>query len=224
VFLDRRRGLVCVVTDRVRLRPHATLTEQRAALVAQARAAARAGADLLHLRERDLPDRELLEVAREIAEAVAGRGLRVLVNDRADIAMAAAADGVHLRADGIGPAAVRRLAPRMIVGQSAHANAEAAAAVAAGVDFVVFGTLFPTASKPHGHPTVHLETLRAVCASLTVPVLAIGGVNPTNVEAVARVGAAGVAAIGWFATTDDEQMRSAVLAARQPFDTPGALI
>lgn len=224
MFLDRRRGFVCVVTDRFRLRPHATITEQHAALVAQARAAALAGADLLHIRERDLPDRDLLELVREITEAVADRGPRVLVNDRLDIAMAAAADGVHLRADGIGPAAVRRLAPRMIVGQSVHAHAEAGAAAGAGADFVVLGTLFPTASKPHGHPTVGLETLRAIAAGLAVPVLAIGGINQTNVEAVARVGAAGVAAIGWFATTDEEQMRSAVLAARQPFDTPGALI
>jgi thiamine-phosphate pyrophosphorylase len=224
VFLDRRRGVVCVVTDRVRLRPHATATEQLAALAAQARAAARAGADLLHLRERDLPDRDLLALLREIVEAVAGHGLRVLVNDRADIAMAAAADGVHLRADSIGAAAVRRLAPGMIVGQSAHARAEAGAAAAAGADFVVLGTLFPTLSKPHGHPTLGLETLRAIAADLTVPVLAIGGVNQTNIEAVARAGAAGVAAIGWFATTDAGQMQSAVLAARQPFDTPGALI
>jgi thiamine-phosphate pyrophosphorylase len=224
VRLERGRGLVCVVTDRLGLLPDGTTVQQIQALVAQARAAAAAGADLLHVRERDLPDRGLLDVICRITEAVAGTRLRVLVNDRADIAIAAGADGVHLRADGIGPAAVRRLELPLLIGQSVHSSTEAHAAARAGADFVVLGTVFPSASKRQGHPTVGVEGLRQAAADVSVPVLAIGGMGPGNVEAAAAAGAAGVAAIGWFSTIDAEKMRSAVETARRPFDTFRRLI
>jgi thiamine-phosphate pyrophosphorylase len=209
--------MICVITDRRRLCPNGTASEQLHALVEQGIAAARADVDLLQVRERDLADRELFDTVNEILHAVRGSRLRVLVNDRPDIAIGAGAHGVHLRGDGMGTADVRSLGADLLVGRSVHDVEEARRAAAAGAGFVIFGTVFPSGSKAPGHPVAGISALSSVVRACSVPVLAVGGITPDNVRAIATAGVAGVAAIGWLATRDPRSMQSAVDACRKAF-------
>jgi thiamine-phosphate pyrophosphorylase len=148
------------------------LAEQRRALVDQARAAAEAGVELFQVRERDLFDRDLLETVQPIVRAAEGSRLRVLVNDRPDVAIAAGAHGVHLRGDGIPVNDARTLLFNLIVGRSVHDVDEARHAAAAAASFVLFGTVFATASKAPGHPIAGIAALGAVVRACPAPVLA----------------------------------------------------
>jgi thiamine-phosphate pyrophosphorylase len=170
------------------------------ALVATAVSAAARGASVIQLRERDLPDVEILDLARRVIDALAGTGARVLINDRPDIAVAAGAAGVHLRADSVPASRVRAIVPRgFIVGRSVHSLEEIDAAAAdGGCDYLMFGTVFPSAGKPADHPVAGIERLRDACRRSPLPIIAIGGITPDREADVARAGAAGLAAVGWF--------------------------
>ncbi len=183
------------------------------------REAARAGVDLIQIRERSLDDRSLLALVRAAIAAAAGTGARVLVNDRLDVAIAAGAAGVHLRGDSMAAAEARRLAPAgFIVGRSVHGVREAEDAErAGGCDYLVFGTVFESASKPAGHAAAGVDALGRVCAAVSLPVLAIGGVTLANAARVVAAGASGVAAIGLFA--GPEGVGDTVRAVRRLFDT-----
>lgn len=166
-------------------------------LLERIRAAAAAGVDWIQIRERDLCDRDLVALVRVATDVVRGTAARILVNDRVDIALAAGAAGVQLRGDSVDAARVRAVAPRgFLIGCSIHAGADLARA--GGCDFVLFGTVFPSAGKAPGHPTAGVDALRALCAIARVPVVAIGGIDETNAREVAGAGAAGVAAVGMF--------------------------
>jgi thiamine-phosphate diphosphorylase len=170
-------------------------------LVALATRASAAGIDIIQIREPRLPDDALLAVARRIAGAVDRSRTAVLVNDRTDVAMAAAADGVHLRASAMSAARVRALAPGgFLIGRSVHSVEEARAVDAEGAaDYLIFGTVFPSASKPAEHQVAGVDALRRVCSVVRLPVLAIGGMTENRAGEVAAAGAAGIAAIGMFA-------------------------
>jgi len=222
---------VCLVTHGERL---AAGFDGRAgavqdALVAQAREAARAGVDLLQVRELDLDAGPLTRLVERIVEAVRGTDTKVLVNDRLDIALAAGADGVHLRADSYPAARVRALAPpEFLVGRSVHGAEEAALIVSeAATDFLVFGTVFASRSKAAGHQPAGIEALaRVVDAAAGLPVLAIGGITPGVMPVVAAAGAAGVAAIGMFlpgGTGGAPTLADSVSGLRRAFDTIGAV-
>ena len=128
-----------------------------------------------------------------------------MVSDRVDVALAAGAQGVHLRSDGPPGRDVRRLAPEgFIVGRSIHSVDEAAAHGGEGMyDYLLFGTVFRSESKPDGHVPAGLGTLAAACAASAVPVLAIGGIDVARAAQVAGAGASGIAAIGLFAGAMD---------------------
>jgi thiamine-phosphate diphosphorylase len=171
-------------------------------LVARAANAVRAGVDVIQVRERDLPDGQLIALVRRIAGVAAGTGTRVVVNDRADIAIAAGAAGVHLRGDSLPASRVAAFAAAhggFVIGRSVHSLADVDAAVAGGgCDYLLFGTVFPSAGKPGGHPVAGLDALRAVCARSPLPVIAIGGMTAENATLVRDAGAAGFAAVGLF--------------------------
>ena len=209
--IDVGRPTLCLVSDRRAIgeRP----------LVAFIGEAARAGVDLIQIRERDLDDRALVTLARDAVAAVRGTGARVIVNDRIDVALAAGAAGVHLRADSIPAGRVRAMAGAgFLVGRSVHHEDEAAASDAEGAcDYLIFGTVFPSSSKPPAHQAAGLAALSRVCARVTVPVLAIGGISTARASDVARAGAAGVAAIQLFADAAD--LHETVRALRRAFDT-----
>lgn len=184
--------VVCLITDRTRV-------GGADAVVERVRWAARTGVNLVQVRERDLDGGLLTALVRRCVEAAHGSGTRILVNDRLDVALAAGAHGVHLRADSMPAARVRTLCPPgFVVGRSVHARDEAIeVAAAGGVDYLLFGTVFATSSKP-GRPAAGLAALAEVATAITIPVLAVGGVTPDNLDEVIMAGAAGFAAIGMF--------------------------
>lgn len=199
---------ICLVTDRARQDP-----------VAQARRAVEAAIDLIQIRERDLDGRQLAAMVRAIV-AIAGastpRRTRVVVNDRLDVAIACGADGVHLRGDSMPAAAVRPMVPPgFLIGRSVHTVEEARHA--GPVDYVIAGTVFRTASKGADAPLLGVDGLAAIVRASAAPVLAIGGVRPETIAALAATGAAGVAAIGLFASPGSLASVAGLL--RKPFDT-----
>jgi thiamine-phosphate pyrophosphorylase len=131
----------------------------------------------------------------------APRGARLFVNDRVDVALAARAAGVQLRADSLDVADARTLGPAWLVGRSVHSLGEAAAAQAAGADYLLAGPVFATATHPGATP-LGLEGLRAVAVA-GAPVIAIGGVTPERIAEVRAAGAWGVAAIRALWDADD---------------------
>lgn len=187
--------VVCLITDRHQLaRPTEDL------VIAQVAAAARSGVHLVQIRERDLEGRALLHLVRACVAAVAGTSTRVLVNDRLDVAIAAGAHGVHLRGDSIPGARARAMAPSpFLIGRSVHDPDEAQRVTnEGGLDYLVFGPVFATSSKP-GREAAGLDALRSVVLRTTLPVLGVGGVTSERVVALTDVGAAGFAAISLFA-------------------------
>lgn len=198
--------VLCLVTDRRRFGPR-----WEAPLLARIAAAARAGVSIVQVRERDLEAAALLQLTRRVLDAVAGTPTRVVVNDRLDVALAAHAHGVHLRGSSMAPRRVRaHVARPFLIGRSVHERAEALADGAAeGTDYLVFGTVFESASKP-GRGAAGLAALSDLCAATAVPVLAIGGISAATAGAVARAGAAGVAGIGLFADPEPEAMAELV--------------
>jgi len=156
------------------------------------------GARLIQLREKRLPPREFCRQAEEAVRAAHAGGARVIVNDRADIALAAGADGVHLGQDDLTPEAARRLLGRAaIIGYSTHNVEQAREAAAMPVDYVAIGPVFATASKERPDPAVGLEGVRRARAAIgRLPLVAIGGITRHNARAVVAAGADCVAVIG----------------------------
>jgi thiamine-phosphate pyrophosphorylase len=145
-----------------------------------------------------------VSIAEELVKTARGSGsrCRVIVNDRVDVALAARADGVHLRADSPAPAVVRPMVPHgFLIGRSVHSGREAAA-IGSTADYLIAGTIWPTSSKPLSHAVLGPDGLAEVVRNAIVPVLAIGGVTPERFAEVAGRGAAGVAGIGLFIGAD----------------------
>ena len=167
------------------------------------RKAAAAGVDWIQIREKDLEARRLLELALFALTETRATAARVLVNDRLDVALAAGAAGVHLGESSLPVEIVaewRRSVRRneFVIGVSCHSLVSARAAAQAGADYIFFGPVFATPSKAAFGPAQGIERLREVCASVEIPVLAIGGVNLENACACFETGAAGIAAIRLF--------------------------
>jgi thiamine-phosphate pyrophosphorylase len=167
------------------------------------RAVVEAEVVLLQIREKSLPARVLYELATRAAEITRGSKTRLLVNDRADIARAAGADGVHLTSQSLPAGVVRRtFGSEFLIGVSTHSLDEARAARDGGADFVVFGPVFDTESKRGFGAPQGLDKLRQVADELRgFPVLAIGGISLENAGACFDAGASGVAAISLFGGT-----------------------
>jgi thiamine-phosphate diphosphorylase len=208
------RPVMCMVTAPAR---GAAAT---AALLRRVGAAARAGVHLIQVRDHEADGGSLTSLAAGCVSAVHGTAARVLVNDRLDVALAAGAHGVHLRADSVPAKRVRQVAPRqLIVGRSVHDAVEAEhAALAGGLDYLIFGTVFTSASKP-GARAAGVEALAAVVRRTPLPVLAIGGLSPLTAPLAARAGAAGCAGIELFTDDDLDRLAAAIEATVQAFDS-----
>lgn len=176
----------------------------------------RAGVDAVQLREKALSDRELFALAHR-ARTLLPPATRLVINGRADIALAAGAEGVHLPSRGVPASALRdRFGPRLLVGVSTHSVGEVEAVRDAGADYVVFGPVYPTPSKPGLETIPGLEGLEQA-ARIGIPVLALGGVDLDRLTEVADTGAAGCAGIRCF--RDREGLSELVSRARELFDS-----
>jgi len=148
------------------------------------------------LREKDLPEKELLALAERARDLTRRNGVRLLISGRVDIAQAVGADGVHLGGSSLPVKAAREMVgDERYVAVSTHSLAEAIEAEEGGADFVTFGPVYYTPSKAGYGPPVGVEALEVVCRRLTIPVFALGGIGPDNVVEVMKAGAYGVAVI-----------------------------
>jgi thiamine-phosphate pyrophosphorylase len=193
------KPIVCYVTDWKAL----GAGEPPEILLAKIRGAIAAGADWVQIRERGMPARELVALARAARNEGAGQA-RILVNDRLDVALAASAAGVHLGGASLPAREVVRWchagnAPAdFLIGVSGHSVEDVREAEAAGASYVFFGPVFETPSKKSFGPPQGIANLAEACRAARIPVIAIGGVNEENAAECLRAGAAGIAAIRMF--------------------------
>jgi thiamine-phosphate pyrophosphorylase len=199
------KPVLCLITDRRLFGPHGD-----DALIAGVANAAREGVHLVQVRERDLDGGPLMRLVSACVAAVRGTRTRILVNDRLDVALAAGAHGVHLRGDSFSAARARVLSPeRFLIGRSVHSVDEAIfCANEGGLDYLIFGTVFPSASKPGG-AAAGIAVLSAVTRATRLPVLGVGGITRERVGEVIDAGACGVAAIRMFNPTAGPFVREA---------------
>jgi len=172
------------------------------------------GAAVVQVRMKRTPAGAVLAAARRIVELARGRAL-VIVNDRADLAVLAGADGVHVGDEDLPPGEARRLVgDDLLVGRTCRTLAEARAALAEGADHVGYGPMFGSRSKALSVPPRGLAALREVAASLGGPVVAIGGIGLETIGEVAAAGAAGAAVIEDLFSRGDVRARARLLADR----------
>ena len=163
------------------------------------------GAGVVQLREKHLSPREFYREAEEALRVARSRGVRLVINDRADIALALGADSVHLGQDDMPPGAARSLlGDKAIVGFSTHSVAQAIEAARLPVDYVAIGPVFATSSKENPDAAVGLEGVARVRESVgQIYVVAIGGINEENARAVLDAGADSVAVISALVAPGD---------------------
>src|SRR5688572_1703342 len=173
---------------------HANFPQQKSDIIGKARKAAKCGITHLQVREKKLPAALQLELTSAVVEAATGTGLKILMNGRFDIGLAAGADGVHLPSDGLPVDAVHRRVPDgFLIGVSTHSVEEARNAKSGGADMLLFGPIFASPGKADG---VGVEKLGEVCrAASPIPVLALGGIDANTFRMTLDAGASGFAAI-----------------------------
>jgi thiamine-phosphate pyrophosphorylase len=180
-------------------------SEAFARILKLVQSAVAANISLVQLREKNLTVRVLFALAEKAAAITRGSATKLLINDRADVARGAGADGVHLTARSIDSSIIRRtFGDDLTIGVSTHSFAEARRARDGGADFVVFGPIFETTSKQIYGAPVGVQALCEIVRELApFPVIALGGVTLENAEACIETGASGVAGIGMFHDADD---------------------
>ena len=184
-------------------------------------AALAGGIRLVQLRERDLPIRELLNLARQMRTLTSQYRAKLLINDRIDICLAVEADGIHLRSNRLPAPVVRKiLGSHKLIGVSTHSLEEAWQAEAEGADFIVLGPIYETRSKLAFGAPLGLETLRAAGKFIKIPLLALGGIQRQQVRKVMGAGADGIALIS--AILMSENPRQATLDLISELGEPGS--
>jgi len=195
-----------VITDET-LRPGRSHEQIAAAAIA-------GGARAVQLRDKTSSDRRIYEAARAIREITRRAGVLFIVNDRVDIALAVDADGVNLGQQDLPVAEARRLlGPEKIVGASAATIEEARLAKQQGADHLGFGPVFPTATKPDAGEPVGLAVVRELKAANILPIVAIGGIDESNIAQVAAAGADAASVISAVVKADDMEAACKKLAA-----------
>ena len=198
------RPCLCLVTDRTVDDPN-TLMERIGEAVA-------GGVDMVQLREKDLPGRELLRLATSLKETISGRAL-LIINERVDVAVAVGADGVQLGEEAMPLAAARHIVgPQALLGRSVHSEEGGAEARAEGAQFLIVGSMFATRSHPGATPAGS-SLLRNIGRLLVypaapVPLIGIGGITESNLGEVMQAGATGVAVITSILASPDPRQQA----------------
>ena len=170
--------------------------EEAAARRGAVTAALAAGVDAVQLRDRRAGGGALFAAACELRTLTHAHGAALLVNDRIDVALAVAADGIHLPAASFPIAVARRLLGASAwIGRSTHAAGEAARAAGEGADYVILGPVFPTPSKASYGPPLGVAAIAEAATRTERPVIAIGGIDAATAAAVRGAGARGVAVV-----------------------------
>jgi len=186
-LVDELGFSLCLITNR---------SVVRGALEDAVEACLGAGLKAVQLREKDLAVRDLLSLAQRLRESTRRHGAKLLINDRADVALGVGADGVQRTGTSLPVSALRSISPPgFLIGASVHSVAEARAAEPEGADFLLFGPVYDTPSKRQYGPPQGLAALERVASAVRLPVFAVGGVTPACVAEVIRTGASGVAVI-----------------------------
>ena len=157
----------------------------------------RGGVRAIQLREKDLPPRSLLAMARDLVELAHAYDAKLLVNERADLCLASNSDGVQLPAEGLSAVVARGVVGSdRLLGVSTHSADEAVRAEAEGADFILLGPIFDTPSKRAYGAPIGLRELERARNRCRTPLFGIGGITPARVRDVLRAGAHGVSVIG----------------------------
>lgn len=178
-----------------------------------ARLALEGGASVIQWRDKRRDKGDQLDDARRIRDLCRERGVPFIVNDHADLAWVLGADGVHVGQRDLPARLVRAMLPNAIVGVSTNAPEEAEAAVAAGATYVAVGSVFPTRSKETTRPA-DPDRVRQVRAAVRVPVVAIGGIDASNIDLVIAAGADAAAVISAVCGADDPEFAARALSSR----------
>jgi thiamine-phosphate pyrophosphorylase len=197
MLLNPQRPLLYLITSGETTSQTTAATKEFSSILRLVEAAVAARIDLLQIREKNLSANVLYKLSAAAANITSGSATKLLVNDRADIAASAGADGVHLSIQSL-PAHVIRgtFGAEFLIGVSTHSLAEAASARADAADFVVFGPVFETSSKrQYGEPVGETELANVASNLSPFPVIALGGITTANAVACIRAGARGIAAI-----------------------------
>lgn len=181
-------GVLHVITD--------TTIQSRFTHAQLAEMAIKGGADTVQFRQKVGTTRSLLKAAQEVQTICARHSVPLIMNDRADIALAVGSAGVHFGQDDLPVSVGRRLfPPRSIIGASARTEVKIMEAITEGADYIGFGPIRQTSSKPDAEAPKGLDALARMCEIAQCPVIAIGGITVEDVYDVIRAGAHGVAVI-----------------------------
>ncbi|HOT14156.1 MAG TPA: thiamine phosphate synthase [Bacteroidales bacterium] len=165
------------------------------------------GIQMLQLREKHLSDKELIKIAKNIRSITKGTSTNFVVNDRPDIAAICDADYLHLGQDDISVEDARKIVGNMKIGLSTHSIEQAKEALKKKPDYIGFGPIYPTNAKAKPDKPVGTEQLKQVLGFSHVPVVAIGGIFPENIEQVIDAGAQNIAMVRHFMQTDEFDKR-----------------
>ncbi len=194
---DRDNLLLYAVTDRAWV--------GRQTLLEQIESALAGGVTLVQLREKRMSGEDLVREAREVRALCHRYGVPLILNDDVDAALASGADGVHVGAEDLPVRSVReRVGQGMIVGATAKTVAQAQAAEAAGADYLGVGAVFPSPTKQNAI-RITAEELRTICASVSIPAVAIGGITRENLGGLRGCGMAGIAVVSAIFSAEDIQ-------------------
>lgn len=189
----------CLITD-------GTASDRESAWLAHAAAWMAEGIELLQIRERELPARRLADLTRKVLHLPNPHGTRILVNDRADVALACGAHGVHLRDGSVLPEIFSR--PGFLVTIACHGinGLERTR----GADFIILAPVFAPLSKEDNRPELGIRAIEQITRISPIPVLALGGITPANARLCLEAGAAGVAGISYFNGLPGRSFRSSL--------------
>lgn len=207
--LDRQSLLLYAVTDRAYLKGQTLYSQVEKAIMG--------GAGTIQLREKALDTQSMLAEANELLPLCRGLGVPLIINDNIEVCMLSGADGVHIGQQDMDIFEARRiLGEHKIIGVSAHNVAEAIAAERGGADYIGAGAVFATGTKRDAG-VLSLSTLTEICAAVSIPVVAIGGINADNVIKLKGTGIAGAAVVSGIFAQPDIKLAAEILRTKLTF-------